>query len=189
MTSFVDVTTGANTLASDINQYADKLNGTTSAGVIVSGGASAFVPFTGKLSTAPGSTSAIYAALVSGDTTNRMDVTIRSDGYGMLRVGNGGASVSGNWYGNSAGWKTDQSVTVGGALTVVGSSSFAGINATGTASLDNGNLTTDGSGNVTGVSFSGKIKTIRNGTGQVNNVFTGATTPSSPSTGDIWIQA
>jgi hypothetical protein len=37
--------------------------------------------------------------------------------------------------------------------------------------------------------FFGKLKTVRNGTAQGNTIFTGTSTPSSPSTGDIWIKA
>lgn len=134
MTSFTDVTTGNPTLASDINQYADRLNGTTSAGIIVSGGNSVFVPYTGSLSATPGGTAVMFAGLVSGDAHNRIELDIRSDGYGMIQAGNG-ISITGNLYAQSGGWKTDQSFTIVGALTVQGSTNIAGLNVSNTASL------------------------------------------------------
>lgn len=135
MASFTAVTVGNNTLATDINQYANALNGTTSAGVIVSGGASSFVPYTGSITAAPASgDSVLFSSIVAADTVTRAGASIRSDGYGMFKVGSG-ASVAANWYGISSGWKTDQSVTIATNLTVAGSSS-----------LDNATLTTNGTG-------------------------------------------
>jgi hypothetical protein len=47
----------------------------------------------------------------------------------------------------------------------------------------------DSNGNIIATSFMGKLQTNRNGTTQVNTIFTGTNTPSSPNVGDIWIKA
>lgn len=165
MSSFYDVTAGAFTLAADLNQFADKMNGTTSAGLIVTGGASTFVPYSGSISAAPGSgDSAIYSALVTADAFNRIALSIRSDGYGMLKAG-AGASITANLYAQAGGWKTDQSIAIGSGLTVAGTSNLAGIVATGTSSLDNGAIATDGAGNVAA---------IKNITSSGNGSFSGS---------------
>lgn len=79
----------------------------------------------------------------------------------------------------------------GGSLVLKDSSGTikAQVFSNGAVWFDGGTITSDGSGDLTATAFWGKIKTIRNGTAQVNTIFTGTGTPSSPAVGDIWIKA
>lgn len=189
MGSFYTVSTGAVGAAADLNQYAGILNGTTAGAVSLLATASTATPLFTYLPTAPAADQNVVQSSVTADTQPRVSSYVRgADGYGGLVAG-AGSTPTAHWYAQSNGWKTGESVTIGGALTTQGNTTLAGIVSTGNLSLDSGYITSDGSGNVTAVSFKGKIGTIRNGTAQVNTVFTGTSTPSSPAVGDIWIQA
>lgn len=170
MSSFYDVTTGNTILAADLNQFADKMNGTTAAGLIVSGGASAFVPFTGTITATPGSDQQMSWYAVSADTTARIGEYIRSsDGYGGIR-GGVGSSYAANLYAQSSGWKTDQSLTIASALTVAGTTSLAGVTTSGNTTVG-GTLTVSGATTLAGFSATGN--------GSVSGTFSaGATTIS-----------
>jgi hypothetical protein len=208
MASFTDVVAGNPTLAADINQYADRLNGTIAAQISLLGAAgNNYRVLNGILPSVQATDSVMIAAYVSGDGQIRYAAYIRgSDGYGGIQAGNG-TSVTAHWYAQSGGWKTDENVSIVGTLTVQGTVTIPGLTVSntssfaqavtlsstltvqGTSSLDNGAITTDGSGNITAAAFKGKHQTIRNGTAQVNTIFTGTNTPSNPATGDIWVKA
>lgn len=163
MTSFTDVITGHTTNAADVNQLVDALNGNVTAGLVVSGGAGTATPYAASLTALPTSGGFFYYldGNQSGDTNLRAGLGIRSDGYGSLRVGDG-TNVVGNWYGQASGWKTDQSVSIAGNLSVVGTSTVSGIVASGTSSLDAGKIATDGAGNITtikGITGTGTFST------------------------------
>lgn len=185
--SFTQVVVGNPTAANDVNQMLSWLNGSSNNQATLTNGTA--TPLIGQFSSAPGSDTALFQGQVSADAAGRLAAYIRgSDGYGGFQAG-AGSSFTAHWYAQSSGWKTPESVLIVGGLTVQGSTSLAGIVSTGNLSLDSGAITSDGSGNVTATSFKGKLQTNRNGTNQVNTIFTGTTTPSSPAVGDIWIQA
>lgn len=139
MSSFNTVTAGNPTLATDINQYANILNGTTSGGVIVSGGAGAFVPYTASISALPSSgvSNTAFSAIVAGDAAARVGTFIHNyagTGYGGVTAGDGTAEKA-NWYAQAGGWKTDYAVTVTGGLTVNNSITANSLSTTGAVSV------------------------------------------------------
>ncbi|MGZ6281709.1 MAG: hypothetical protein ACXWQ5_00180 [Ktedonobacterales bacterium] len=143
MASFNLVTSGNPTLASDINQYANILNGSVAGTVTLLAPNSTTTPLLALLPSAPaGDTSVMYTS-VSGDATSRMTTYIRgSDGYGGITAG-AGPTHTAHWYATSSGWKTDESIVVATNLTVNGSTSIAALTASGNASVG-GNLSVTG---------------------------------------------
>lgn len=151
--SFATVTAGNPTLATDINQYANALNGTTAGAISLLGASSTSQPFAANLPSAPVANQTVAAVGVTADTTPRAGFYIASTGFGGMQLGNGGASLAAHIRGIAGGARVDENWTVGGALSVVGSSSFAGITNSGTFSSDAGAFTSDGSGHVSAASL------------------------------------
>jgi hypothetical protein len=147
--SFATVTVGNATLATDINQYANVLNGTTAGPVVVSGGANANTPYTAKQNSVGATQSVFYAALINADTKNRVEIIARnSDNYGGLNFSNG-STVTAHLYAQASGLKLDESLTVTGSVTAAGAGSFAGLTSTSTLSSDGGKILSDGAGHLT----------------------------------------
>ncbi len=181
MSSFYDVVSGNPTLAADLNQLVDALNGTVASQITLLGSSgNGYRTQNNVLPSLPASDSTITAMYVSGDGQVRYGVYLRhSDGYGGVLGGNG-TSITAHLYAQSGGWKIDEGLTVAGALTVVGSSSFAGIAASGTSSLDGGNIVTDGAGNITTVKgITGHGNWSTSGTFSASGQITGGSIVSS----------
>lgn len=147
MGSFNLVTAGNPTLASDINQYANILNGTTAGSLNILSATANGTTITTTQPSAPTSDSTVIGSVVSGDAATRMSIYIKSNGYGGITAG-AGASHTAHWYATSSGWQADESVVVGTNLTVNGSTSIAALTASGNASVG-GTLAV--TGNVTSV--------------------------------------
>lgn len=149
MGAFTAVTTGNTTKSTDINQYANAFNATTGiSGGIVLGSSNAVTPWFSRLPSTPGSDQSVLGGGVTGDTSTRVALYLRSTGYGGLWAGSGTA-VTANLYATSSGWTIPQSLTVSGTLTVAGTLSLASINTTGGATIG-GATTISGALTVTG---------------------------------------
>lgn len=154
MSSFTLVSTGANTLSTDINQYANILNGTTNGAITVINATGSAVPMQPFLTSAPVSDGGILSGGVSGDAVNRVILYVRgSDGYGALE-GGAGTSITARLSAQSTGWKIDQSLTVSTNLvvsgtTTLGSVSSGAITTTGVTGVSTNNLTVSGAGGST----------------------------------------
>lgn len=131
--SFTDVVTGQATLATNVNQLVDALNGSVASQVQLVATSNATWALQTALPSAPSSDQSTWQQIVAGDSFARMAAYIRSsDGYGGIRGGAGSATQTAHMYAQSNGWKIDESMTIVGALTVQGTASFAGVTATGT---------------------------------------------------------
>lgn len=163
MSSFTAVVAGNPTLATDINQLINYLNGTTGGQVTTVSGNNSSSAIIASLPSAPASDQDVVRANIVGDTTARSALYIRSaDGYGGLEAGNN-AGITATWYGTSSGWKTDQSVNITSGLTVGGTLAVTGT-----------------------VTFGGHgVMLFGSGTSNPR-VFTGTSTPVGASEGDIW---
>lgn len=182
MGSFVAVTSGNPTLASDINQYASILNGSTPGGVVVNGGNNANTPYIAQESALPGVLQELFAGMLTGDALKRLALHLRSDGYGGFYAGTG-ASTTAHLYATAAGWRVTESLTVDGALSVAGASSLAGLSLSGTFSSDAGKITSDGNGKL---AAQGGPYVISDGT-TTRKIWTGLVDPGgSAAEGDLW---
>lgn len=152
---FTDVVTGQPTLASNVNQLVDALNGTVASGVTLLATANNAAILTLNSPSVPASDNAYEWINVSGDSTSgRVALGIRSTGYGGIWLGHGGtAAWDAIFYGVSGGSKTDQNFTVGGSFTSTGSATLGGLVSSGSTSLDGGAITTNGSGSLTASLF------------------------------------
>ena len=186
MGSFTAVVTGNTTLATDINQVINGLNGASNVQILVQH-TNTNTPILAQLATAPGSDIGTNATKVSGDTKFRIAQYIRgSDGYGGIYAGTG-TTTTANLYAYASGWKTDQSLYIAGAITVVGSATMAGVSTTsvscsGTITATSFSGTATNASSLGGTSASGYAK-IAGGT----KIYVQSSAPSSPSTGDIWV--
>lgn len=130
MSSFYDVTSGATTNAADVNQYADRLNATTGVQVKLISITAASSALQGMLPSAPASDQNVLESFISGDANVRVATYIRAaDGYGGIRGGPGSSVATAHLYAQANGWRTDESLAIGGALNVTGSTTLAGLNA------------------------------------------------------------
>lgn len=160
MSSFYDVVSGNTTMAVDINQYADRLNGSVGAQITVLAPTNALTPITAQLPSAPTSDLGLLHGQVSGDAFARISGYIRgADGYGGFKAGAGVGAQTAHLYAQANGWRTDESLSIGGALNVTGTTTLAGLNAnslsvSGTSTLggvSTGNLNSNGSVTVSGI--------------------------------------
>jgi hypothetical protein len=129
MGSFVLVVSGNPTNAADLNQLINALNGASNASVTVQNTNTA-TPLAAQLATAPGSDIATNASQVTSDAKFRIAQYIRgADGYGGIMAG-AGSTPTAHLYARSNGWKIDESLAIGGALSVGGTATLAGISCT-----------------------------------------------------------
>ena len=174
--AFTAVVSGNPTNAADINALLNWANGSSNNQATITNGTA--TPLIAQFSSAPGSDTSHYAGQVSADTVARASTYQRgADGYGGFRAG-AGPSFTAHFYAQSTGWKIDEALNIVGGLTVGGSTSLAGLNTSGNAgiggtfnvtgaatltstlsvggtlhvtglsSLDNGNILSDGSGDL-----------------------------------------
>lgn len=142
MGSFTLVSTGNNTLSTDINQYGNILNGSTNGYLVIVNAAGSNIPVSTQLATAPVSDGGVFGGSVTGDSTNRVILYIRgADGYGAIECG-AGSSITARMYAQASGWKIDQ------ALNVVGNVTGGSLNV-GSVSVSSGNISA-ASGSITG---------------------------------------
>jgi len=148
---FYSVTTGNNTLAADINQYASAFDGSSAIELLISGGTpgsggtlGGAAPLNVYWASAPSADATLGAFDVNGDTAARLQLYIRgSDGYAGVKTG-AGTGITGHLYGQSGGWKIDESLTVGTNLSVSGSAFLNSLNTTGNATVGNALTVTNG---------------------------------------------
>ncbi len=132
---FYTVLSGAIVNAADPNQYANTFNGTTGTQTITPTAATnSTAAFIGYLPSPPTGDQFVIGASVAGDSSTRLALYVRGDGYGGLWAGSG-TTITAKWYAQSSGWVTPQSITVQGALTVSGSTSLAGLNTSGAGTI------------------------------------------------------
>lgn len=131
MGSFYSVSSGATTQAGDVNQFSGVLNGSVGGQITLLSTASNLAPLLASLPAAPtGSDQSVMQLQVAGDAFARVSAYIRSsDGYGGVRAGAGVGAPTAHLYAQSNGWRTDESLAVGGALNVTGTTTLAGVNA------------------------------------------------------------
>lgn len=185
MGSFASVTAGNATMATDINQYANILNGLTIGQLQMNGGTGASgAPYQAFFSSAPTSATAFVHSYVTGDTLYRLQMAISSSAsgsVGQLVFGDGThykGSFLGENNGTGTGLWTDHSFRVAaGGLSVTGGTSTDSLSASGNATIS-GSATVSGDPVVTNASQ-----------GTVCQVFTGTGTPAGANAGDIWIKA
>lgn len=185
MGSFAAVTTGNATLATDINQYANILNGLTIGQLLMNGGTGASgTPYQSFFSAAPSAATAYLKAYITGDTLYRLQAMISSSAngsVGQLAIGDGThykGSLFGENNGTGTGLWTDHSFRI----------AAGGLNVTGGASADT--LTTSGNATIAGsATVSGDPVVTNASQGTVCQVFTGTGTPAGANAGDIWIKA
>jgi hypothetical protein len=134
--SFTPVSAGNPTLATDINQLLNALNGTTNSTVTIAN-TSTNVPYTALFTSVPTSTDKlIFKGAVSGDGQCRVSLYVRyADGLGGLQFGDG-TNVRAHFYGTTGGAKLDESLSIGTNLTVAGATTLQGTSVTGTLSLN-----------------------------------------------------
>lgn len=184
MGSFAAVTAGNATFATDINQYANILNGLTIGQLFINGGTGASgAPYQGFFSAAPSAATAYLKAYVTGDALYRLQAMIASSangGVGQLAFGDG-TNYKGSFLGenNGAGtglW-TDHSFRV----------AAGGVSVTGGLTADS--LTTSGNATIAGSATVSGDPVITNASqATVCQVFTGTATPTGANPGDLWIK-
>lgn len=161
---FTDVVAGNTTNATDLNQVIDALNGTTSAQVVITNSTQ---PLAGQLPTAPGSERAVTVAQVAGDSVARAALVVRGDGYGGVTAG-AGSTPTAHLYASASGWQITENLGVGGAVTITGGLTVAGITASGSVSIAGGltvggTTTLQGNLTVTGAINGGTVNASVNG--------------------------
>lgn len=116
MANFVDVVTGNATVATNVNQLVDALNGSVASQVTLLSTNNSTTPLFLHLPSAPTSDLTVAQADVAGDGFARMSHYVRgADGYGGIRGGKG-TSFTAHLYAQSGGWKIDEALTVVGAV-------------------------------------------------------------------------
>lgn len=184
MGSFALVTAGNATMATDINQYANILNGTTASAAVTLNGGTGTTMYTGYLSAAPTNSIIYYRGYVTGDTIGyrismNIDTTANGSG-GRLFFSNGTnykGSILAENNGTGSGLWTDSHWRMQTGAQVVGGLTTDSMTASG-------NITVSGSAVVSGdpVCTNGSQATVC-------QIFTGTTTPTGANAGDIWIKA
>lgn len=166
MGSFYLVSSGNPTNSADINQYASALDATTGAQVALLSTNASTAPLLASLSGAPSTDQTVVQAQVAADAFARVAFYIRhTDGYGGIAAGAGVGAATAHLYAQAGGWQMDEGLAINGGLSVLGTSSLAGITARGVVAtslqssggltvagatvLDNGAMTSDGGGNLT----------------------------------------
>lgn len=212
--SFTDVISGHATLAADVNQLVDALNGTTAGALFIQGTAAttAANPINAVMPSQPGSDADVVQAYVLGDTLSRATMYIRgSDHYGGFAAGLG-TSTTAHLFAQAGGWRTPENLTIDGSLTA-GGTTLSSLNDTGNATIG-GTLGVSGATTLAGltagaigassITLSGNLSVGGNititGTAQVGGqticlvigglrIFVGPTAPVGGfSDGDVYIK-
>lgn len=182
MGSFASATAGNATMATDINQYANILNGATIGQLIMNGGTGT-TPYQAFFSAAPSGATAYLTSYVTGDTLYRLQLAIASSANGstgQLVFGDGThykGSFLGENNGTGTGLWSDVHLRIQGGLQVTNGLSTDSLTASGNATI---------SGSAT---ISGHPVVINSSQSGVCHVFTGTGTPVGPAEGDYWIKA
>lgn len=134
MASFNDVAVGASTYASDLNQLVDALNGVVAAQATLLGPDTTTFALRLLATGAPTADYLLLQAAVSNDAAARAGAYIRgaSDHNGGIFAGSG-AAILAHLYAVANGWKTDESLTVQGALNANGGLSTTSLNVSGSS--------------------------------------------------------
>lgn len=202
MATFYAVTAGNQTLAADINQYANYLNGTTTGGsVVINMGAAASTAYVAQFNSYSNTSgNPFFNSFVGGDTGTRLQMYLSTTGIPYIMFGDG-TNQLGNIYGVAGGGlKMDQALTIVGAfsatggatantLNVTGSTTVAGLTASAAMQI-NSNLTVTGTTSLGSNSTAGSSPIVVNASqAGASHVFSGTATPTGAVEGDFWIKA
>lgn len=201
MATFYTVTAGNQTLAVDINQYANYLDGTTAGGALnINMGAAASVAYQASFSSYSGTViNPFFDVSLAADTGTRLQMYLSTTGMPFILWGDG-TNTLGNLYGLSGGGlKSDFALTVAGQLNAAGGASLSSatisggtnastITASGAVTFNN-NLTVTGTTSL-GANSTAASEPLLTAASQATiiHVFTGTATPTGAVAGDVWIK-